>query len=102
MIPASDNQSGIGNFVREEFERLNHQFQPFVRSPLAKSQDSVRIASARKFRKFRSAGEDAVSTKMDVVPSVLIVENFSITRHEDRDRIRQQKHPGGDRPGHPI
>ena len=35
--------------------------------------------------------------QVDVVPAILVIQNFSIARHQHRNGIRKQKHASGDR-----
>ena len=39
---------------------------------------------------------------MNILPAIFLVENLAVTRHQDRHRIREQQHPGGDGPGQTI
>jgi hypothetical protein len=56
MISTADDQLGAGQGRFDDLERLNHEFKPFVGSPFAKGEDSVRgITAPGKIRVFRSA-----------------------------------------------
>jgi hypothetical protein len=53
VISSRYHQSHVRQLSRHDLERINHQFQPFVRSPLAKCQYSVLgIAPLREIRIF--------------------------------------------------
>jgi len=56
-----------------------------------------RISAAREVGKFGPAGENAMGSQVNVVAAILVVQDFSITRHQHRDRVRQQQHAGRDR-----
>jgi hypothetical protein len=62
----------------------------------------LRIAAPREIRVFGSSRENAVRPDVDVVAAIFIMQDPAITRHEHGNRIRQQKHSGGDRPSHAI
>jgi hypothetical protein len=60
------------------------------------------IAATREIGILGTARQNAMGAHMHVVPAVLVVEQLAISRHEDRDRIRQQQHSRGDAAGDPI
>ena len=103
MIAPSNNQFSFGQPRGQQIERLDHQLQTLIRSPLAEGKNTVpRIATAGEVRKLRSAREDAVRPQMDIIPPVFIVQNFSIARHQDGYGIRQQQHFRGDCSGNAV
>ena len=92
MIAACDNQLRVRHSLPQQLERLNHEFEPLVGSPLAKSENAMGIAATREVRKLWSSGKDAVGTKMDVIAPVFIVEDLAISRHENGYGVCKQQH----------
>jgi hypothetical protein len=39
---------------------------------------------------------------MHIVASIFFVQDFAISGHQHRNRIRQQQHPGGNSARHPV
>lgn len=98
MIPPSDDELHVGELFCNQVEGLHHQFEFFVGSPFSKSKNAVsRISSAREVGEFGPARQDAVRAQMNIVPPVLVVQNFAIAGHENGNRIRKQEHACGDR-----
>lgn len=98
MIATGDDQFRFGNFARNHLERLQHELQPLVGSPFSEGENAMdRISPAGEVGKLGPARENAMGAKMNVVAAILIVQDFSISWHQHRDRVRQQKHAGGDR-----
>jgi hypothetical protein len=98
MIAAGDDQFRLRHLTGDEIERLNHQFKTLVSSPFSKGENSVeRISASREIGKLGAAGKNAVRAKMNVIAPVLIIQYFSIARHQHGNRIGEQKHPGRDR-----
>jgi hypothetical protein len=62
----------------------------------------LRISASREIRVLRSLRENAVGTEVNIVVPIFITQDPAISRHEHRDRIRQQKHSGGYRPRRAI
>ena len=86
MVAASNYQLGVRNFCRNVFERLHHQLEALVSSPLAERENAVlRITAAREVRELRAVGEDAVRAQMNVVAAVLVVQDLAIAGHQHRD-----------------
>jgi hypothetical protein len=103
MITSANNQFGIGQACVHQLERLNHEFEPFVGSPLAEREDAVlRIASPGKIRIFRPSRQNAVRSNVNIVATILLVQNPAIPWHQNGNRIRQQQHSGGKGSRHPI
>ena len=103
MIPACDDQLHIGQLLRDQVERLDHEFKSFVGSPFSEGQNPMnRIPTAREIREFRPARQNAMRAQVDVVASVLVIQNFAIARHQNRDRIGEQKHSRGNRACKPV
>jgi len=97
MIAAGNDKLRAGHSLLQQFEGLDHQFEPLVSSPLAESEDAMGIAAAGEIRKFGAVGEDAMRAKVHVVASVLVVENLAISGHEHGNGIGQQQHARGHR-----
>jgi hypothetical protein len=57
-----------------------------------------RIAAAGKVRVFGPAGENSVGPNMHIFATIFFVENLAVARHQNRYRIRQEKHSGSDCP----
>lgn len=93
MVTPADHQPCSRQLRGDDIKRLNHQFEAFVRSPFAEGQNAMSwIPTARQVGKFRTARKNAVRTQVNVVSPVLVVEDFAIAGHENRDRVRQQQH----------
>lgn len=84
-------------------EGLDHKLEPFVGPPFTERQNAVdRSTTPREVGKLGPAREDAVGPQVDVVPSVLIVQDLAIAGHEHRDRVRKQQHSRRERAREPI
>jgi hypothetical protein len=93
VIAASDNQLGIRNSLYNLPKRLDHQFQALVSSPFPEGENAMhRIATLRKIRIYRAVREDAMSSHMHVISTVLFIENFPVARHQHGNRVREQQH----------
>jgi len=58
MISPCNHEPGLWHFRRKQVERLNHEFEAFVRSPFAECQDAMRWrAAAREIGKLRPPGQ---------------------------------------------
>ena len=103
MVAAADDQLGAWHRVAHNPERINHEFEPLIGSPLAERKDAVlRIAAPRKVRVFGSSRQNAVGADVNIVAAVFVVKDRAVSRHEYRDRIRQKEHSGGDCASHAI
>ena len=103
MVPSCDNQLHVGQFLRDFSKRLNHEFQALVRSPLAERKNPmVGVTATGKFWKLRPSGENSVRPEINILSPIFFVQNLSIAWHQNRNRIRQQKHSGGYRSCRPI
>lgn len=97
MIASGDDQLHIGKLFRHQLEGFDHQLQPFVSSPLAEGEDAApRIAAPGKVGIFGTEGENAMRAHMHIVAAILVAEKCTVPRHEHRNGIGKQKHPGGD------
>jgi hypothetical protein len=78
----------------EQVEGLDHQFQPLIRSPFSESQNALdRNSTPREVRQFRAASQQSVCAKMDIISSVLIIQDLAISGHKNRDGVGEKKHP---------
>jgi hypothetical protein len=103
MISPADHELGIRQRLVHNRKRLDHQLEPFVRSPLSEGQNAVLwIAAAGKVGILRAARQNSMRSQMHVGSAIFFVENLPIARHEHRNRIREQKHPRGQRSSHPV
>jgi hypothetical protein len=82
MIAACNHEFHIGQLGTDQTKRFDHELQPFVGSPFAKREYTVRTSSPRKIRIFRASSENAVSAYMNVVAAVFVEENLAISRHQ--------------------
>jgi hypothetical protein len=63
MVSAGNHEFGLGQFRRDHVESLDHQLEPFVRSPLAERQNAVDWSTtSREIWEFGSARQDAVGS----------------------------------------
>jgi hypothetical protein len=77
-------------------KRLDHQLQALVGSPFAESQNAMLgIAPPGEVWILRLSREDSVRAKMNVIATILFVEDLAITGHEHGNGVRQKKHLGG-------
>lgn len=98
MIATGNHQPRFRHSFNEDIECFDHQFQAFVCTPFAEGKNALnRIPSPPEVGKFRPPGQDPMCAQVDIVTSIFVIENFSVARHEHRNRVRQQKHAGGDR-----
>ncbi len=103
MISARDNKSCLRHPLSHQVERLNHQFEPLVRAPFSECENAMnRIATSREIREFRSSRQNPMRPQMDVVASILVIQNLSIAWHQYRNRVGKQKHARGDRSGEAV
>lgn len=97
MVPSAHDEPCVWQFLSHSFESLDHELKPLVCSPFSKCENAVlRIASPGKIRVFRSGRENAVRAQVDIVAPIFFVQDLAISRHKNRDRIRQKKHSGRD------
>jgi len=83
MISSSDYEFGLRHFFSQEIESLYHQLEAFISSPLSESQDAVnRISPSREIGEFRPSRQNSVRPQMNVVASVLIVQNLPVAWHK--------------------
>jgi len=86
MITTCDYESSLGHLGCKEVERLDHEFEALVSSPLAKGQDAMRRrAPTREVRKLWPPGQQSVSSQVDIVATIFVVQNFAISGHQHRD-----------------
>ena len=91
MVSSADNQLGVRQSCIHNLERLNHQLEPFIRSPFSERQYAVLwIAATGEIRVFGPARQNAMGSHMNVVVTILFMEYLPISRHKHRDRIREQ------------
>jgi hypothetical protein len=96
MVSSSDYKLCVRKRALYHVERFDHEFQTFIGPPLTKCQDAVLgIATPGKVRILGAAGQNPMRAHMDVVPAIFFVKDFSIARHEYRNRICKQEHPSG-------
>ena len=103
MISAGNHEFRLGQLRSNRIEGLDHKLEPFVGSPFAEGQNAVdRCTTSREVGEFRPSRQNAVGPQVDVVPSVLIVQDLAIAGHEHRDRVRKQQHSRRERAREPI
>jgi hypothetical protein len=84
MVSSSDHKLRLGDPRGDEIEGLDHQFEAFIGAPLSERQNTLDGAAApREVGELRPAGKNPMRAQVDVVSSVLVVQNFAISRHED-------------------
>jgi hypothetical protein len=54
-----------------------------------------RRATTREVRKLGAPGKQTMRAKMNIVTPVLVIQYLAVSRHENRDGVGEQKHPGG-------
>lgn len=103
MIPASDHQPCLRHLLDQNIERFNHQLQALVGSPFSKCEDAVSwIAASREIGKLRPARENSVRPQVHIITSIFVVQDLAIARHEHRNGVGEQKHPGSNRTGKTV
>jgi hypothetical protein len=76
-------------------KRLDHQLQALVGSPFAESQNAMLgIAPPGEVWILRLSREDSVRAKMNIIATILFVEDLAIPGHEHGNGVRQKKHLG--------
>lgn len=91
MVAAAHNEFRIRYLTVDPLECLNHEFEPFVRPPFAKCEDSMDgITATRKLRLFRAVRKDAMRPKMNVVPSILFLQNLAIAGKQNGNGVGQE------------
>jgi hypothetical protein len=103
MIAPGDHQLRVRQGVGNNFERFSHELKPFVGSPFPECEDAMlRIAAPGKIRVFGPARQNPMGPDVNIVVTVLVMKDLPISGHEHGDRIREQEHSGGNRPGSPV
>jgi hypothetical protein len=103
MIAASNHKFRILHTWSEKLKGFHHEFQSLVRAPLTKGENAMfGISAPREIRQFRPARKNSMCAQMYVVAAVLVIQNFAVPGHQNRNRIRKQKHPGRDRTSNAI
>ena len=88
MVAAGNYQPGIGQLRRHDLERVDHEFEALVGSPLAECENAMfGIAAARKVGRFGPGSQNAVRPDVNVVAAIFFVQNFAVSGHEHRNRI---------------
>jgi hypothetical protein len=84
MIPSGNDQFRFRQLRREQSKRFNHEFEAFVSAPLAECQNAMRrSATTGEVWKLGAPGKQAVCAKVNVVTSVLIIQDLAISGHEN-------------------
>jgi hypothetical protein len=84
MISSGDHQLGLRQAARNLVERLNHEFQTLVGSPLSEGQDPMdRVSASRKIGELRPARKNPVGSQVNIIAAVLVVQDLAIARHQD-------------------
>jgi hypothetical protein len=103
VVSSGDDEPGLREGFGENVERLNHEFEAFVSSPLTEGKNALfGIAAAGEIGIFRARGEDAVGAEMHVVASIFFMKDLAVSGHEHGDGIRAQEHFGGDSAGQTV
>ena len=88
MVSTGNHKPGVRQLCSDQVICLDHQFEAFVRSPLAEGENAVNRATApREIRDLRTTRENSVRTQMNVVSPVFVVQDFAISRHQYRYRM---------------
>jgi hypothetical protein len=103
MVAAGNYQPGIGQLRRHDLERVDHEFEALIGSPLAERENAMfGIAAPRKVGRFGPGSQNAVRADVNIVAAILFVQNFTVSGHEHRNRIGQQQHSGSDGASHAV
>lgn len=88
MVAAGDHQFRLRQPSSDALERLNHQFKTLVSSPFSESENPVqRVSAPREVRELWPARKNAMGAKMNIVAPVLVIQYFSIARHQHGNRV---------------
>jgi len=88
MISSGNHELRLRQASRNLVERLNHEFQTLVGSPLSESQDPMdRVSASCKIGEFGPARQNPVRSQVNIIAAVLVVQNLAIARHQDGHRI---------------
>jgi hypothetical protein len=97
VISAGDHEFSIRKLRSDQAEGFNHELESFVRSPFSKRKNAMnRIAAAREIRELRPPRENAMRPNVHIVSPIFVIQDLSISRHQDGDRVRHQKHASCD------
>jgi hypothetical protein len=96
MISSRHNQGHIGQLSRHNFERLDHQFESLVGSPFSEGENAVvGIAAPRKIWILGTLRKNSMGAHVHILPAIFLSQNLPVSRHQDRNRVRQEKNFGG-------
>lgn len=95
MVTSSNHKIRVGQLRGDDLEGLDHQFEPLVSSPFSKGQDAmIRLAALGEIRILRPLRQDSVRADVNVVTAIFFAEDLAIPRHQNRDRVSEQKNLG--------
>jgi hypothetical protein len=93
MVSSSNYEPRLGDSRGDEVESFDHQLEAFIGAPLSERQNTLDGRSAsREVGELGPAGKNPMRAQVNVVSSVLIVEDFAVSGHEHRDGIREEQH----------
>jgi hypothetical protein len=88
VISAGDHKLGVGKSRCNFLERINHQLEPFVGSPLAERKYSViRIAAAGEVWILGPARQNAVRPDVYIGAAIFFGQDAAVARHKNGHRI---------------
>lgn len=83
MVATSDYEPRFWYFFRKAIKGIDHELETLVGSPFSKGKDSVyRSPAHREVGKFWTTSENSVRTEMDVIATILVVQDLAISRHQ--------------------
>jgi len=86
MISSRDDEADLGESLGKNVESLNHELETLVGSPFSKGKNAMfGISAAGKIGIFGARGEDAMGAKVNVVASILFMQDLTVSGHEHRD-----------------
>ncbi len=93
MVRSGNHQLGFGYLGSNQIECLDHEFETFIGSPFAESENAVDGSStSREIGELGPACKNAMGAQVDVVPAVFVVQDLTIAGHKHGDGIREQQH----------
>lgn len=88
MVAARHDELCVRHPICQQIERFHHQFETFISSPLAESEDVVGwIAAPGKIRKLRPPRQNSVRAQVHIIASIFVIQDFAISRHQHGYRV---------------
>jgi hypothetical protein len=88
MVSTGDHEFGVGQLLGDRLKGFDHKFETLVSAPFAERKNEVGgSASPGEIGEFWAARKNAMRAQVDIVPSVLVIQNLAVGGHEHGDGI---------------